>query len=228
MAHIDRVTAIARHAAPLAADLGLEVWGVEIAGDIRPVARLFVTPSACAQADGHLSVSDGTGVDIEQCAELSRRLGLSLEVDGLFPAAWTLEVSSPGFERPFFQAAQLPPYVGREIEITLAAPLAHWPGRKKFRGSLCAVTGEQISLRLDASLRRPDEPDQVDIPWDCVRKAHLVHIFTDPKKPGKKKSGPDQSAGARRGRRKAGDDPKRRAGKTYPSSDDPSVPRRAT
>ena len=206
MAHSDRVTAITRHAAPLAADLGLTVWGAEIVGAHRPVVRLFVEalPDDPARrrlaeraelaepADPH-----GAGVDIEQCAELSRRLSLALEADDLFSGAWTLEVSSPGFERPFFQAAQLPPYMGREIELALAAPLADWPGRKNFRGSLCAVTGDQIRLRLDAARRRPDEPELADVPWNCVRKAHLVHIFADPEKPGKKKPRTCQCPGGR-------------------------------
>jgi ribosome maturation factor RimP len=203
-----RIAAVARHAAPLAANLGVAVWGVEIVGDLRPVVRLYVEAPSPVPSDRREAVADGAGVDIEQCAELSRRLGLALEVDDLFPGAWTLEVSSPGFERPFFQASQLPPYLGRDIAIILAAPLAGWPGRKHFRGSLCAVDGEQATLRLDASQRRPDEPERVDIPWACVRKAHLVHIFEDPERPGKKKSGPP------------------RGGRL--TSDDAPAPRRAT
>jgi ribosome maturation factor RimP len=196
MEQSDRVTAIARHAAPLAAVLGIAVWGIEIAGGVRPVARLYVEAPSPVPEDRNEAVLGGAGVDIEQCAELSRRLGLALEVDDLFPGAWTLEVSSPGFARPFFQVSQLPPYVGREIELTLAAPLAGWPGRKNFRGVLCAVDGEQATLRLDASRRLPDDPDLVDVPWNCVRKAHLVHIFEDPERPGKKKSGPAHGTGS--------------------------------
>ena len=207
MAQTDHVAAVQRHAIPLAADLGLEVWGVEIAGGIRPVVRLFVETSSPDHADEHQCGPDGAGVDIEQCAELSRRLGLALEVESLFAGAWTLEVSSPGFERPFFQAAQLSPYVGQEIELTLTGPLASWPGRKNFRGSLCAVDGEQVSLLLDATQRRPGDPERVDVLWGAVRKAHRVHIFANPEKPGKKKSGPDQEPGARGGRRKPEDEP---------------------
>ena len=186
MTQTDLASAIARHATPLTADLGLEVWGVEIAGSKHPVVRLFVDPPFHVQTG-----PDATGVDIEQCAELSRRIGLALEVDDLFSGSWTLEVSSPGFERPFFQAKQLPPYVGREIELTLTAPLADWPGRKNFRGSLCSVINERIVLQLAPSQRRPDEPERVEILWDSVRKAHLVHIFAEPEKPGRKKPGPD-------------------------------------
>jgi ribosome maturation factor RimP len=160
------------------------------------VARVFVERR---QGSGQ----GGASPDIDQCAELSRRIGLALDADDPFSGAWTLEVSSPGFTRPFFAIEQLPPYVGREIELVLAAPLANWPGRKKFRGSLCAVAGGVLTLRLDGSARRPSEagepgdsgePVRADVPWDHVRKAHLVHIFTVPKKPGGKKPGPAQTS----------------------------------
>jgi ribosome maturation factor RimP len=203
MAQSDLVSIIARHAAPLAADLGLGIWGVELVGGARPTARLFVEQADGASPDA--AGPNATGPNIDQCAELSRRLGLALDADDLFPGAWTLEVSSPGFERQFFAIAQLSPYVGREIELILAAPLAAWPGRKKFRGMLLAVAGDALTLRLDGSARRPGaagkpdqdgpgEPVRADVPWDHVRKAHLVHIFTAPEKPGKKKPGPAQAS----------------------------------
>ena len=207
MTENDLVTRIRQHAEPLAAHLGLVIWGIEIGGGSRTVLRVFVeTPAEIpAATSGGLSVNgtddaeqDARGVDVEHCAELSRGLGLALDVDDLFSGAWTLEVSSPGFERPFFHAGQLPPYVGREIEVTLAAPLADWPGRKKFRGVLTAAGGDQASLRLDATQRRPQEPESVDVPWSYVRKAHLVHVFADPEKPGKSKKikSPDDKPGA--------------------------------
>ena len=195
MVHTDLVTKVRQHAAPLAADLGLDIWGIEIAGGNRAEVRLFVENTAFPHS--------GLGVDIEQCAELSRRLGLALEVDEVFADAWVLEVSSPGFERPFFAAEQLPPYEGRDIEITLAAPLVDWPGRKKFRGSLRAVEGEQAVLFLDATQRRADEPELVTIPWSHVRKAHLVHVFVDPEKPGKSKKAKPQEEAASPKREKA-------------------------
>lgn len=177
---------IHEHAAPLAADLGLELWGIELIGANNPIVRIYVERSARGDQDPGPEGTPG-GVDIEHCAELSRRLGLTLEVEEVFAGAWTLEVSSPGFERPFFAVAQLPPYIGREVELTLSGPLAEWPGRKKFRGVLRAVLAETVALALDDTQRRPSEPEEVTVPWSHVRKARLIHIFEEPEKPGKSK-----------------------------------------
>ncbi len=180
---MNREALIRNHAEPLAGDLGLEIWGVELAGGSRPVVRVFVETRHAPDQDA----DSPQGVDIEQCAELSRRLGLALEVEDMFPETWTLEVSSPGFERPFFSLEQLPPYLGRELELVLAAPLEDWPGRKTFRGPLRALYEDSLELGLDAGQRRADEPETVRLPWDHVRRAHLVHLFEEPEKPGKKK-----------------------------------------
>ena len=185
---MSREALIREHVEPLAQDLGLTLWGIELAGGSRPVVRIFVEAPAAANTAENGEA--GQGVGIEQCAELSRRLGLALEVEDIFLEAWTLEVSSPGFERPFFSLQQLPPYLGREVEVVLAAPVDEWPGRKKFRGLLHSLHDDSVELSLDANQRRADEAPTARLPWSHVRRAHLVHIFEEPEKPGKKKKAP--------------------------------------
>ena len=109
--------AIADLAAPLAASLGLELWGVELAFSGRGLVRVFVESE--------------DGVSVDQCAELSRLLGLSLDVEDLVPGAYVLEVSSPGLERTFFTEAQLARAVGQRVEITLHEPRPALLRRKK-------------------------------------------------------------------------------------------------
>ena len=94
-------TIITRLAEPLATSMGLLLWGVEMLPGGKSVVRVFVE-----------SVEAGQGVDIEQCAALSRLLGLSLEVEDCIPGAYVLEVSSPGLERRYFTAGQLAGAVG--------------------------------------------------------------------------------------------------------------------
>ncbi len=182
-------------AVPLAASLGLVLWGVETIGASRPIVRVYVdvaSPEAANAAPEQETTHDGAclpaGVDIDQCAEFSRLFGLALEVEELFTGGWVLEVSSPGLERPFFSANQLHSYVGREIDVTLAHGHALWPGRKHFRGLLVSVEEERFNLRLPLSARKEDEPEDVSISWNEVRKARLVHDFTLPARCGRKKS----------------------------------------
>lgn len=198
----DRIEAVTRLSAPLAASLGLELWGVEILGAARPLVRVYVdapTPPAplmnrAGEEDDNKAANatkDGTeytreetaGVTVDQCAELSRLLGLSLDVEDMFTSGWTLEVSSPGLERPFFHLEQLRAYLGRELEVALSAPLESWPNRKKFHGVLSRITDSVFTLDLPlapAARRTADEPASADIPWSAVRKAVLVHNFPEP------------------------------------------------
>lgn len=254
---IDRTAIIRNLAEPLAASLGIELWGIEVSGASRPVLRLYVeklkdadTPETeespvkavakknkvvsknenASQYDvafedegvldederaleEELELNDeGTGVSIEQCAKLSRMLGLTLDVEGPFAAAWTLEVSSPGLERVFFKLSQMPPYIGREMELTLLDGHPTWPvaegipGRRKFRGTLEAVSETAFTLRIPAESRKQDDPEHVEILWPSVRRVNLVHIFPEPGLPGKSKAdkvepkAAPQEPQARRGR----------------------------
>lgn len=209
----DRTAALTNLAAPLAASLGLELWGVELAGSSRPVLRVFVErlPEADSQsaesAGGHpdsvnadaLNAEDSSivegvgseGVSVEQCAELSRLMGLNLDVDGPFAGAWTLEVSSPGLERLFFRLDQMRPYVGREVDVALLDGHPQWPVtagaalRKKFCGELVRVDTSAFTLKLPPELRKPEDPEEVDIEWETVRRATLVHTFREPGLPKK-------------------------------------------
>uniref|UniRef100_A0A7C4AA38 Ribosome maturation factor RimP n=1 Tax=Fundidesulfovibrio putealis TaxID=270496 RepID=A0A7C4AA38_9BACT len=162
-------------AEPFIESLGLGLWGMEIIGGAgRPTLRLFL---------------DGPqGVDVEHCAQVSRQLAVALEVEDLFPGAYNLEVSSPGLERRFFDISQLPPYIGRELDVTLNAPLG---GRKRFKGAFTALDGRTLHMICEGA--------PVSFAWDDVARARLVHVFETPeesKARGRKTSKADKAAAA--------------------------------
>ena len=173
--------AVTALALPLVEAAGLELWGIELLGEGRPILRVYV------EAAG--------GVTIEQCAVLSRQLGLALDVEDVIPSAYTLEVSSPGLNRPFFSPEQLTAHVGGMLEVTLHEPLPEFPRRKKFYGRLEEVSGDVFVL-ASTDAPNPDAPGPdaplARINWDNVRKAHLVHIF-----PEKSKGAPKKAAAPR-------------------------------
>ena len=186
----DQIIRRVREAAePVAASFGLAIWGIEMVLGGRATVRIFVDAPVKALAES--SESNGEegvleGVSIDQCADISRLVGLALEVDEVFSDAWVLEVSSPGFDRMFFEPAQLTPYVGREVDVTLLDPHPEVAGRRKFKGPLKAVDGDRFSVEVllaPAAGEKP-EPADVAIRWDMVKKARLVHIFHDTSKPG--------------------------------------------
>jgi ribosome maturation factor RimP len=109
----------------------------------------------------------GSGVDIDDCTEISRELSAILDEDPeLVPGSFQLEVSSPGLERPLVKEADYLRFEGREAAIKTREPI---DGRRSFRGTLAGVADEQI--QLDMSDRR------ASIPLEAVVKAHLVHRF---------------------------------------------------
>ena len=164
--------AITALALPLVEAAGLELWGIELLGEFRPVLRVYV------EAAG--------GVTIEQCAVLSRQLGLALDVEDVITSAYTLEVSSPGLSRPFFSPEQLKAHVGGFLDVTLHEPMPDFPRRKKFYGRLEEVSGDRFVLLLDEAPTPDALPVQIN--WDNVRKAQLVHIFPQKGKGAAKKA----------------------------------------
>jgi len=155
----DNAKALARIrelAEPYLESLGLSLWGLEFGGsDAGAALKVFI---------------DGPdGVDVEDCAQVSRQLGTALDLEDLIIGSYHLEVSSPGLERRFFELSQLPPYVGSELDVTLGQPL---DGRKRFKGILTAIEGDTLILTCEGVPAR--------FSWDAVAKAKAVYHFETP------------------------------------------------
>ena len=182
---------VTRLAEPLAASLKLILWGVEVLSG-GSMVRIFVE-----------STEDGQGADIDQCAHLSRLLGLALDVEDCIPGAYTLEVSSPGLERRFFTAAQLAGAVGKQVEIVLFSPLPAFPLRRKFIGELRAAPTSEgpavdvqgavqgaaqalFVLAADDVLLSDEESPLVQFSFAQLRKARQIHFVPEKPLPGKK------------------------------------------
>ncbi|TVQ98084.1 MAG: ribosome maturation factor RimP [Desulfovibrionales bacterium] len=138
---------------PVVHGLGLELWGLEyLPVGRKALIRIYI------DAEG--------GATIEQCAMVSRQLSPALEVDERLPGAFTLEVSSPGLERRFFKPEQLPPYIGRTVQVQLHEPM---DGHKAYRGEVSAVDGTTVTLRESGMA--------VELDWNQIKKIHLIHTF---------------------------------------------------
>jgi ribosome maturation factor RimP len=152
--------------APFLASLGLVPWGVELAAaGHRQVVRLYIDLAAdTPRTPGR------QGVTIDECAKVSRHLGALLEVEELFHGPYVLEVSSPGFGRRFFEAAQLAAYIGQEIEARLTVPR---DGRKRFRGLLTTVENSRVTMAVDPG------PKSFPLSFDFEEadKIRLIHAF---------------------------------------------------
>ncbi len=149
---------------PLCQAKDIDVWGIELlfgAGGRHNIVRLYLDSAG--------------GVGIDECTAISRHLSLTLDVEDVIPGAYTLEVSSPGLERPFFSLEQMGAYIGQTIRVRLHTPLE---GRKNFKGSLVAVTPPRFTLS--------DDGGSFELDWENVGKANLVYEHPDQAKPGKR------------------------------------------
>lgn len=118
---------------PTVESLGFELWGMElISPNRRPTLRLYIERE--------------DGVNVDHCAEVSRHVSGVLDVEDPIQGEYTLEVSSPGVNRLLFKPEQYALYVGEPIEVKLRFP---FEGRRKFRGWLMGLEGEDVVVRVD-------------------------------------------------------------------------------
>jgi ribosome maturation factor RimP len=104
------------------------------------------------------------GITADDCGDVSHQVSAVLDVEDPIRGAYTMEVSSPGLERPLFTLAHYARFVGQLVEIRLHSPLA---GRRKFKGRILGVEGDVVTVEVDGEEQR--------FVFDNIDKAHLIH-----------------------------------------------------
>jgi ribosome maturation factor RimP len=132
---------------------GIELVDVQLLGGGRQrVLRLFIDKPA--------------GVTHGDCENVSQQVGTILDVEDVIPGeGYTLEVSSPGVDRPLIKARDYERVIGQKIKLQLRLPREN---RKRFDGVLEAFDGTTIRLLVDKDQR-------LDIPLADVEKANLKY-----------------------------------------------------
>jgi ribosome maturation factor RimP len=138
---------------PAAEGLGYELVRVMLAGGGR---------------DGRLQVMaerrDGGPMTIDDCERLSRTISAILDVEDPIAGAYTLEVSSPGIDRPLVRRKDWERWTGHVARVELHEPL---DGRKRFKGVLLGLDGDDVRLRLE-------DGTEVRLPLPRVWRGKLV------------------------------------------------------
>jgi ribosome maturation factor RimP len=135
---------------PLLERMGYELVDLEFsAGRAHAVLRLFIDREA--------------GVTLDDCAQVSREVSALLDVEDPIPSAYTLEVSSPGFDRVLRTQAHFGRFVGARVFVELKEPRA---GRRRYTGKLLTVDEAGIALEVDR--------EQVTMTFAEIGKARLA------------------------------------------------------
>ncbi len=106
------------------------------------------------------------GVNVDDCQQVSHQVSGVLDVEDPIPGHYRLEVSSPGLDRPLFQAHDFSRFAGHPVRVQLTLPLN---GRKKFTGRLVGVRADQVVLE--------HEGQELAIPLTAIEKARLIPEF---------------------------------------------------
>ena len=108
-------------------------------------------------------IDSATGITLDDCEKVSHQVSGVLDVEDPISVPYTLEVSSPGLDRPLFSVEQYARYAGREVRIRLHAPSE---GRRNFRGRIVSVNGDDVLMNVDGV--------EFTLPVSSVEKANLV------------------------------------------------------
>lgn len=113
-------------------------------------------------------LEDGSGGDmnVEDCAKLSRAISEVMDAADPISGEYTLEVSSPGVDRPLTRLKDFDTYAGLEVRIELDRVAE---GRKRFKGELAGVEDGQVGLNLEG-----EDDTTVYFPFDWIVDAKLV------------------------------------------------------
>ena len=119
---------------PAVEETGKTLLGIEyISAGNNSVLRLFI--------------DHDNGIDVDDCAEVSRQVGALLDVEDPISSEYNLEVSSPGIDRPLFELAHFQAIVGETVNVKLSMPLN---GRRKFKGQLVAIENDNLIVEVDS------------------------------------------------------------------------------
>lgn len=142
---------VERLIAPAIEAMGYDIVRVQLSGG----DRLLLQVMAERHSDGSMNVND--------CAEVSRAVAAILDVEDPIDAAYTLEVSSPGIDRPLTRLADFDRFAGFEVRLETALPV---DGRRRFRGRLLGTRGADIVMVC--------EDGEMTLPFADMQKAKLV------------------------------------------------------
>ena len=138
--------------APKIEEMGFDVVRIMTTGSERPTVQIMIERV------------DGKNLVVDDCAAVSRAISVILDEKDPIDGEYSLEVSSPGVDRPLTKIEHFRRFVGYEAKVETDQSV---DGRKRFKGVVVAVSDDDI-----ISIKADDK--EYKIPFDAVAKAKLV------------------------------------------------------
>ncbi len=137
---------------PVVESMGYEVVGVEYHPNSKNrLVRVYIDRE--------------DGITVDDCAEVSHQVSGLLDVEEPISGTYTLEVSSPGLNRPLFLLAHFRQFVGAKVALKLIRPVVDHAGRK-LTGMIVAVEGDSVLIAIGDK--------RLAVPYELIDSARLV------------------------------------------------------
>lgn len=104
------------------------------------------------------------GITLKDCQQVSQELSALLDVESLIDHSYTLEVSSPGLDRPLKKEEDFIRFKGKRVRVQTSEP---WEGQRNFEGELQGLEEGWVKLMVGSK--------EVKVPFGCIAKANLKY-----------------------------------------------------
>lgn len=148
---MDPIRRVEKMIEPVLADMGFELVRVQMFGTKRPTLQIMAERA------------DGTAMTVDHCAEISHALSALLEVEDPIQGTYSLEVSSPGIDRPLVRAKDYERFAGHVAKVELRSLI---DGRRRYQGKIIGFSEDEVRLET--------ENGEVALPIDEIHQAKLV------------------------------------------------------
>jgi ribosome maturation factor RimP len=143
-------------AAPLAETQGLEIIDIELRREGSRTGRVL-----------RLYLDKEGGPNMDNLSQVSRELSALLDIHDVVEGAYTLEVSSPGINRPLKRPDHFRPFIGKQVRVRTRDLVQ---GRRSFLGMLLDVMNDKIAVNQDGA--------RVEIPFAVIEKSNYEHDWS--------------------------------------------------
>ncbi len=127
------------------------------------IVRVLLSGKRRARLQIMAERGDGVDMGVDECAAISRAVEAILDVEDPIAGPYTLEVSSPGIDRPLTRLNDFARFAGFDAKIETRLPIE---GRRRWTGRLLGLDGALVRLRTDT--------EEVALPFDAIAKAKLI------------------------------------------------------
>jgi ribosome maturation factor RimP len=144
---------LAQYIEPVVIGLGYEFWGYEFSsGRTKAYLRVYIDKQE--------------GVTLDDCTRVSHQMSGVLDVEDPIKGPYTLEISSPGLDRPLFKKAHYQRFFGQRVKVRLKWQMN---GRRNFTGQLQGLDGDNVIVLIDGA--------RYSLPLEAIDRARLVPEF---------------------------------------------------